>query len=135
MATNTISLGFQFRVTGVTGNSFNANTKQNVRKRIENILYLNSPPDDSIKLAYVGSTELSPPNNLFIGDRSDELYANSRTGTIQEFIGDTQPIDVKNRNFLTTQIFNEAESGDIPLYYKHVIGDPGNIIAESIQSS
>jgi hypothetical protein len=134
MTTGSTTQGFQFRITGVTGNSFMTRTKQNVRKRIESILYLETPPADAIKLGYVGSKELSPTNNLFIGDRSDNLFDNSRTGTIQEFIGiDQSSVTVSNKNFITTQIFNEAESGNIPLYYKHVISNPTSLIAESVR--
>lgn len=122
---------FQFRVTGVTGNYFLSQTEQNVRKRVEKILYLESPPDDAILLEYVGSSELSPDTNLFIGDRSDALYANSRTGKVQEFIGTAQPVYVRNSNFIVTQKFNEADSGSIPLYFKHVL--PLEIVAESVR--
>jgi hypothetical protein len=130
----TTSLGFQFRLTGVTGNSFDARTRQNVRKRVENVVYLEIPPADAVKLAYVGSKELSPINNLFIGDRSDSLFANARIGTIQEFSGVAQPIYIQNKNFLVTQAFNEAEDGRIPLYYKHVFSTtPANFIAASVR--
>ncbi len=122
---------FQFRITGVTGNEFDSSTKQNVKKRVEKILYLEDPPDDAVRLSYVGSKELSPANNLFIGDRSDSLYANSRTGRIQEFIGSSSPITVKNTNFIVTQSFNVADSGSIPLYFKHVL--PLTIVAESVR--
>jgi hypothetical protein len=133
MTTGSKSQGLQFRLTGVTGQSFNSHTKQNVRKRIESILYLETPPGDAVKLAYVGSTELSPTNNLFIGDRSDSLYDNSRTGTIQEFIGTNQPVSINNKNFVVTQIFNEADSGNIPLYYKHILSDTSTLVAESVR--
>jgi len=122
---------FQFRVTGVSGNYFQSQTEQNVRKRVERILYLEQPPDDAVLLSYVGSKELSPDNNLFLGDRSDSLYANSRTGKVQEFIGHNQPVYVRNSNFLVTQVFNEAESEDIPLYYRHTL--PLTIVAESVR--
>jgi len=122
---------FQFRVTGVTGNYFQSDTRQNVQKRVEKILYLESPPDDAVLLSYVGSSELSPTNNLFIGDRSDALYANSRVGRVQEFISDIQPVQVRNSNFIVTQVFNEADSGSIPLYYKHVLSI--DIVAESVR--
>jgi hypothetical protein len=133
MTIGTISQGLQFRLTGVTGNEFNARTKQNVRKRLESILYLETPPADAVKLAYVGSEEISPTNNLFIGDRSDTLYANSRTGTIQEFIGTSQPIPTNNNNFIVTQVFNEADSRSIPLYYKHTLTNTTSLIAESVR--
>lgn len=122
---------FQVRVTGVSGNTFQAITKQNVKKRVEKILYLENPPADAVRLSYVGSSELTPANNLFIGDRSDSLYANSRTGRIQEFRGTTSPITVRNTNFIVTQVFNQADSGSIPLYYKHVL--PITIAAESVR--
>jgi hypothetical protein len=122
---------FKFRITGVTGNTFQSTTKQNVKKRVEKILYLETPPADAVRLSYVGSKELSPANNLFIGDRSDSLYANSRTGRIQEFRGTNSPITVKNTNFIVTQVFNEADSGSIPLYFKHIL--PTTIVAESVR--
>jgi hypothetical protein len=124
---------FQFRITGVTGGIFRSQTEQNVRKRIEKILYLETPPDDAVLLSYVGSKELSPANNLFIGDRSDSLYANSRAGKVSEYVGQgtTSAIYVRNTNFIVTQILNAVESGKIPLYYKHVL--PLTIVAESVR--
>jgi len=134
MTTANTSQAFQFRITGVSGLSFNARTVQNVKKRVESILYLQSLPADSIKLSYVGSNSILPESNLFIGDRSDALYANSRTGTIQEFTGVGTSVSVKHKNFIVTQEFNEAESGRIPLYYNHILdASPSNIIAESIR--
>jgi hypothetical protein len=122
---------FQIRVTGIDGLSFQSRTRQNVKKRIENILYLESPPADAVKLAYVGTKELSADNNLFIGDRSDTLYANSRIGRVQELISSHQPMSVRNQNFLVTQEFNEAESGPIPLYFRHNLSL--DIVPESIR--
>jgi hypothetical protein len=126
------SLGFQFRVSSVTG-SFQAQTEQHVHKRVEKILYLESPPNDAVLLSYIGSKELSPANNLYIGDRSDSLYANSRAGKIQEVIGDTgsSAVYVRNSNFIVTQVFNDVDSGSIPLYYKHVL--PLDIVPESVR--
>ncbi|MHA2066767.1 MAG: hypothetical protein ACXABY_20545, partial [Candidatus Thorarchaeota archaeon] len=130
----TTSQSFQFRLTGVTGGSFNSRTRQNVKKRVESIIYLESPPDDAVRLAYVGSSEVSPENNLFIGDRSDSLFANSRVGNTQEFTGTNQPVTIRNKNFIITQAFNEAESGDIPLYYKHVFSTaPADFLPVSVR--
>lgn len=128
------TLGFQFRLTNVTGNSFNALTKQNVKKRVENIVYLQTPPADSVKLAYVGSSEINVNNNLYIGDRSDSLYENSRQGRLEEFISSGLNCSVANTNFIFTQEFKEAESGNIPLYYVHTLeSDYSLVVAESIR--
>lgn len=134
MTTGSKTVGFQFRLTEVSGQSFQARTKQNVKKRIENIVYLQTPPDDSVKLEYVGSSEISTSNNLYIGDRSDSLYENSRAGRLEEFIADTGPVEVANNNFIMTQEFQVADSGDIPLYYSHSIKtDYTLVVAESIR--
>jgi len=129
----TISTNFSFRLTSVTGTPFNVSTRQNVKKRIAKIVYLAEPTADATKLAYVGSQEITPEVNLFIGDRSDSLPANSRTSTTQEFIATTsvKNVNVANSNFLITQQFVEAESGYLPLYYKHNL--PSTVIPESIQ--
>ncbi len=131
MTALTSQQSFQIRITGVPGGSFKAQTEQNIRKRIEKILYLESPPSDAVLLSYVGSKELSPANNLFIGDRSDSLYVNSRAGRVQEFIGRGSPVSINNTNFIMTQVFNYADSGNIPLYYKHVL--PLEIAPESVR--
>ena len=131
---STISTSFQFRLTGVTGTPFNARTRQNIKKRIANIVYLAEPTSDAVNLAYVGSNEITPSNNLFIGDRSDSIYANSRTTVKQEFISldDTaSSTTVANSNFLFTQEFVEAESEYIPLYYKHTLSSL--VIPESVK--
>jgi len=118
---STSGLNISFYVNSVSG-SLDGSTKQNVTKRIVDIKYLESPPDDAARLTFVGSKEISPTANLFIGDRSDSLYPNSRAGRIEEFISETQPIDVTNTNFLVTQKFSNNETGiAVPLYYKHVI--------------
>ena len=132
--TNTSTASFQFRLTGVTGTPFNNRTRQNIKKNIANIVYLQSPPDDAVRLSYVGSDEITPTANLFIGDRSDSIYANSRTSTAEEFVSldDTaKNTSVANSNFLFTQEFVQAESGYIPLYFKHSLS--GNIIPESVR--
>jgi hypothetical protein len=127
-------LSFNIRITGIEGNSFYSRTRQNIKKNISNIVYLEQPPVDAIKLSYAGSSQLSPERDLYIGDRSDTLYDNSKTNSIKEFTSETSPITVKTRNFLVTQVFNYADSGDIPLYYKHIIDETfGNIVPESIK--
>lgn len=120
MASNITSLGFQVTVTGVAG-TFDNSTRQNIKKRIADILYLEDLPKDTVKLAYVGSKESTPENILFIGDRSDSLHANARPEAVQELTGYIQPVDVKNKNFLVTQIFKDSESESFPLYYKHIL--------------
>lgn len=126
------TIGFQVRVTGVTGGSFDVSTRQNVKKPVGNILYLETPPQDAVKLSYVGSMALSSARDLYIGDRSDELYGNSRTGTVSEFISPFNPISINTRNFLVTQTF--AESGNIPLYFKYVFEEDYNaIVPDSIR--
>ena len=128
------NISFTFKVTGVEGNSFDSITRQNVRKRVENILYLESPSHDAVRLDYVGSEELNPTNNLYIGDRSDQLFVNSRTTAESEFQSDIFPISLATKNFLVTQELVQADSGWIPLYYKHTIDAlPENITGTSIR--
>jgi hypothetical protein len=132
--TDTKTASFQFRLTGVTGTPFNSRTRQNVKKPISNILYLESPPNDAVKLAYVGSEEITPVGNLFIGDRSDSIYANSKTSTTEEFISldnNASSATAANSNFLITQQFVQAEGGYIPLYFKHYLDQ--NTIPESVR--
>lgn len=119
--TTTVTKSFQFRLTGVDGTPFNTRTRQNIKKPIGRILYLEEPPTSAVKLAYVGSREITPTNNMFIGDRSDELYANSKTSTSVEFSVDSGTSTLASSNFLVTAEFTEASSGSIPLYYKHEV--------------
>jgi len=114
-------LNFQFRLTGVEGDPFNTRTRQNVKKSIGKILYLEEPPTSAVKLAYVGSREITPTANIFIADRSDVLYSNSKTSTSSEFYVESTAAEVVSANFIVTAEFNEADSGNIPLYYKHEI--------------
>jgi len=129
----TVTASFQFRLTGVTSDPFDTRTRQNVKKQYAKIVYLEEPPSDAVRLSYVGSKEITPKDNLFIGDRSDALYANSKTSTTEEFIStsDSGTEDVASINFLVTQEFVEAASGYIPLYYKHNITSV--VIPESIK--
>lgn len=125
--------GFQFRLTNVDREDIRLQTKQNVKKRIANIIYIASPPNDSINLEYVGSKESSPSTNIFIADRSDEIYANSRNNTVQEFIGyrNASSVPVANKNFLVTQEFIDNTSSPVPLYYKHWLSS--SVLPESIR--
>jgi len=125
---------FQFRLTGVTGTPFNNRTRQNVKKRIAKILYVQAPTDDAALLSYVGSDEINPATSLFIGDRSDSIYTNSRTSTIEEIVSlddNASRGPVSNTNFLFTQEFVQADSGYIPLYYKHTLSS--SVIPESVR--
>lgn len=128
------TLNFNIRITGVKGIPFDSRLRQNIKKSIGNIVYLESPPTDAVKLAYVGTMAMSSARDLYIGDRSDELYGNSRTGTVSEFISPTNPIAVANDNFLVTQVFNYVDSGDIPLYFKYVFSESfDSIVKNSIR--
>ena len=124
---------FKFKLTGVTGTPFDARTKQNVKKRISNVLYLESPPDDAVLLSYVGSKEISPQSNLFIGDRSTSIYANSKNNRIEEFVSfsKTASVPIASTSLLVTQEFVEAESGYLPLYFKHIL--TSLVIPESVK--
>lgn len=127
------NIGLSFKLTGIVGQSVDIQTAQYIRKRIENILYIESPPADAVLLSYAGTKEITPDNNLYIGDRSDLLYANCRGGKIEEYIGsgNTSGIYVKNINFIVTQKFNSSGLEQIPLYYKCVL--PSTAIPESIK--
>jgi hypothetical protein len=125
--------GFQFQLTAVESGPVYFQTKQNVKKRFANIIYSAAPPTDSINLEYVGSKESIPTNSIFIADRSDDLYANSRNNTVKEFFGykDASEIPVANKNFLATQEFVDSTNGKIPLYYKHWL--PSTVLQKSIR--
>jgi hypothetical protein len=122
MAATSASLDFSITVTGVTGLSFDATTRQNVKKRIADILYLAEPPEDAVHLSYAGSSEITALNSLFIGDRSDRLYLNSKVQEGTEFIitggGQTS---VDHKLILTTQKFGIPDDTTAPLYFKHVL--------------
>jgi hypothetical protein len=130
--TGTGSVNFQFRISQVPG-SFNLRTRTNVKKHIANIIYIKEPPNDAIKLEYVGSKESLPSVNLFIADRSDDVYNNTRNTTLQEFIGDklATSVVVANKNFLVTQEFIDSDADSIPLYYRHEL--PSTVSLESIK--
>ena len=130
---NTIIKQFQFRLTGVENLSFKARTKQSVKKRIADIVYLESPTKDAIKLEYVGSKEATPLSVLSIADRSDRMYVNSKNNKAQEYIGylNASSIPVQNKNFLVTQEFISNTSKEIPLYYKSIL--PVTTIIETVK--
>lgn len=114
-------VGFALTVTGVDGLSTNFDCRHNVKKRIANILYLNNPPPDSVLLAYAGSQEITASNSLFIGDRSDRLYPNSRDTVNAEFIYHNSPAGVQHGNILVTAKFADSSATDMPLYFKHLL--------------
>lgn len=128
-----ISTSFKFKLNGVTGTPILFSTRQNVKKYVSKMVYLESPGGDAAKLAYVASEEINPTDNLFIGDRSDSIHVNSRTSTTQEFTstGITKYITVTNTNFIVTQQFVEADSGSIPLYYKDNL--PSTTVPETVK--
>lgn len=127
-----ITKNFQFRLTNVQNQSITAQTEQNVKKRIADIVYFEQPTEDAVKLEYVGSKEITPSSVLSIADRSDRMFPNSKNNKAQEFFGylNSSSIPVQNKNFLVTQEFISSRSKDIPLYYKFEI--PQNVILESI---
>lgn len=126
-------INFQFKLTNVPNNIKTFNTKQSVKKRIADIVYVATPPDDAIKLEYVGSTELTSSINIFIGDRSDEIFANSCNNTVQEIIGDKKSnnIPVANKNFIITKQFINTSNTVIPLFYKTLL--PSTVVPESVR--
>lgn len=124
--------GFQFRLTAVENLSISSYTRQFIKKPFVNIIYLKTPPEDSVKVEYVGSKEISPNNNLHIVDYSNSVYSNSKNNTRQEFIGDTNSfsIPISNKNFLITQEFIENTRNDIPLFFRHELSasvDPTSV--------
>ena len=133
MGQSTSSLGFSYTVTGITGKYEEFFCRQNVKKRIAKILYLEEPPDDSVNLAYAGSDAISVENCLFIGDRSDRLYPNSKAQEGSElYYRNTSSAGVAHKNILVTQKFAAgAVSQPIPLYFKHIL--PANIDLYSVK--
>lgn len=113
-------LSFLVSITGVPNIVTNFKTEQDVKKNISDIRYLRFLPNDAVKLAYVGSNELNVTNNLYINDKSDELWGNAKTKDIIEFISETNPIDVKTQNFLVTQIYTESGLEKNPLFFKYI---------------
>ena len=114
----TSKVNFYFKLSGISG-EFTIDTQQNVKKHIPDVLYLESPPDDSVNLYYVGAKELNALDNIFIADRSTSLYENNKSKET-EFIGTyAGAINLRNTNFVVTQEFLEIDSGNIPLYYKY----------------
>jgi hypothetical protein len=127
---STKQTNFQFSLSGVVGDPIDFRCRQNVKKRIASIRYLENPPQDAVRLQYVGSKEISPAVDLHVGDRSDSLYTNSRFLISQEFelkSGDR----IDSQNFVVTQIYISAESGNLPLYYRHIL--PALVVPQSIK--
>lgn len=130
MPTSTTSLAFSITVTNVSDKSFQADVRANVKKRIADILYLASPPDDSVNLEYVGSKEITSSSALFIGDRSDRLYQNTDTKEGRELVIEGNSTGVKHKELLATQKFEERAGEKRPLYYKHIL--PAQIDMDSV---
>lgn len=120
MSESTTLQGFSITVTGITGRTISSDTRQNVKKRIAEIRYLKNPPPDSTRLAYAGSKEISARENLYIGDRSDRIYPNSKNEEGAEFIYTVSPIGIRHKNVLVTQKFAVSNT-TLPLYYKCVL--------------
>jgi hypothetical protein len=121
---------FKFSLSGVTGTPVDFRLRQNVKKRISSILYLENPPQDAVLLKYVGSKEITPTVDLFLGDRSSDMYANSKLITSTDLKFNKQ-FSVVSQNFLVTQEYILADSENLPLYYKHVL--PVGIVPESVK--
>jgi hypothetical protein len=121
---------FKFSLSGVTGTPTDFRLRQNVKKRISSILYLENPPQDAVLLKYIGSKEITPTVDLFIGDRSNDMYANSKLITAKDFQFNKQ-FSVVGQNFIVTQQYILADSENLPLYYRHVL--PIDIIPESVK--
>jgi len=130
MPASSKSLAFSVTVTNVSNKSFQADVRANVKKRISDILYLASPPDDSVRLEYVGSKEATSSTALFIGDRSDRLYQNVDIEEGRELIVEGSSTGVQHKKLLVTQKFKERAGQARPLYYKHVL--PAQIDLDSV---
>jgi len=133
MTESITSLSFSYSVTNVTGKYVEFSCRQNVKKRIAKILYLENPPADYISLSYVGSQAITADNSLSIGDRSDRLYPNSHVRTGAEvYYENTNSVGIAHKNILVTQKFVvDTVSAPLPLYYKHVL--PAEIDLDSIK--
>jgi hypothetical protein len=116
-----IPLGFKIKITNITGLQFDADIKCSVKKRIANIVYLNEPPPDAVLLSYAGTKELTASTCLYIGDRSDKIYPNSKRNLETEFIYPKGPVGIPHKNILVTQKFARGTILDVPLYFKHVL--------------
>ena len=131
LTNTTITVGLSIKITGVSGLSFNSDTSCNVKKKIANIIYINSPPPDAVLLSYVGSEQLSATTALFIGDRSNTLYPNASNNLDTEFIYTSSPVGVQHKDILVTQKFAQGSVADIPLYFKHVL--PTTVQLETVK--
>lgn len=130
MPISTTSLAFSVTVSNVTNKSFQADVRANVKKRIADILYLASPPDDAVRLEYVGSKEITSSEALFIGDRSDRLYQNTDVKEGRELVVEGNSTGVQHKKLLATQKFKERAGEKRPLYFKHML--PAQIDLDSV---
>ena len=131
MPATTTSLGFSITITNVRNKSFEADFRLNVKKRIAKIVYLESPTPDAVRLSYSGSNEINVENTLFIGDRSDRLYPNSKDRMRGERVVSGNVFGVEHQELLCTQKFAERTGDRVPLYYKHVL--PAHIDLDSVK--
>lgn len=125
------SIAFSLSATNVSGLSFDADLRLNVKKRIADILYLKDCPPDSVRLSYVGSSEIKASNTLFIGDRSDRIYPNAKNRYYADRLIHNNKTGVGHKEILVTQKFAEGSGTRAPFFYKHVL--PAQVSLESIR--
>jgi hypothetical protein len=99
-------------------------TKLNIIKRPENIIYQSNLNNESTSVAFLSNNPILSETNLSIADRSTSI-ANNRVvnEAITTFVGSSFTIDTEN--FLVTDVFTTSTNtiSSIPLFYKHIVGN------------
>ncbi len=103
--------------------SKNLDTRLNIQKRREKVVFSSRTDRDKINLSYTTSKEVNSDNNLFVSDRSNRLPSNTLPEDNQPYLFNGGSITLPVDKFQVTDVFTTSISSqeDIPLFYKHVL--------------
>lgn len=116
------SLGHKFTVGSVAFDT-SINTRINVIKRREEIVYRSGVPANAANVAFVGGKDVSSSVNLSIADRSTSLGANRIRDLNYTTISGVKIFTISTDNFMVTDVFVDKTNTliSLPLFYKHTL--------------
>ena len=122
MPVNNESLGHEFTV-GSVAFTTSIDTKVNVIKRREEIIYRSSVPASAANVAFVGGTDVSSTQNLSIADRSTSLAANRVRNQGSTTVSGVKVFTIDTDNFVVTDVFITETNTQtpLPLFFKHTL--------------
>jgi len=115
------SLSFSFSASPVSGTT-DTDVHLNVKKRRENVYYKSISTRDQVNLGWASSQEVTPENNLYIADKSNQLVENNLYQTEQISLHSGLVVRPETEFFLLTDQFTDTTDARTrqPLFYKHI---------------